>query len=113
MRPTPLIKAFRQALHARIPATQDANKDATGSALCAEVAKLKVLRRPRGRLVELKLAASAEFANSPKSENPDEKFATPLATVGQNLLQKQGSMKWRRGESNPRPKAFRPSTLRA
>ncbi len=81
-------------------------------ALCAEVAKLKVQRHERGQLVRLPLAASAE-KESPEAPDGARGLATSLATVSRKAESFPGDAMWRRRESNPRPKAFRPSTLRA
>jgi len=77
-------------------------------ALCAEVAKFKVQSYERGQLARLPLAAPAEKENP---GSPD--GARGLATASRKTESFPGDTEWRRRESNPRPKAFRPSTLRA
>ncbi len=81
-------------------------------ALCAEVAKLQVQRHERGQLARLPLAASGGKEN-PGSPDGARGLATSLATVSRKAESFPRDAEWRRRESNPRPKAFRPSTLRA
>ena len=72
--------------------------------LCAEVAKLKVQRRERGRIISLPLAAAA--GKPAQSGGGEAVLATPLATPPAKGVSFQEGNSWRRRESNPGPEVL-------
>ena len=78
--------------------------------LCREVAKMRIRTRDGGNVVAIPMAEGARWAQTGGFATPE--FATHLATRDPKAQSSQEDTAWRRRESNPRPRAFHPLTLR-